>query len=321
MREIITTVCRGQAVQVLWQPSEDEIEARIEEGFVPVEMAEGTKTYVDFRCLDHHNSYSDMPSACITALKFYGELAGQAPARIMVNHTDSDSVMTGLTLLGLLPLDLLKKLNPEIGQLDTEPLMADLQSMRFYDEIQIWKSSMESVKQSGWSWLYGVQLWLDIFNNWADFKGVLENLKILEAERKKLALEDYNAAQRGRSDKVLLINPSRVKGFDVQFCRNEDAAPDTLAGWHHWCIISYIEKSGNVMLACPCRKVAELAFGRGGLKNIFQLLPSIDGKEWGGRESVGGSPRGVKFPVERLAEVLEIIENALVSEDFANGKI
>ncbi len=313
MREIITTVCRGQIIQVLWQPNEDEIEARMEEGFVPVEMAEGTRTYVDFRCLDHHNSYSDMPSACITALKFYGELAGQTPAKIMVNHTDSDSVMTGVTLLGLLPFDLLKRLNPEIGQLDTEPLMTDEKTLRYNDEIQIWKSNMESVKQSGWSWLYGVQLWLDIFNNWIDFKGVLENFKAMEEGRKQLALDDYNAAKRGHADKILLINPSRVKGFDVQFCRQDKAAPDTLEGWRHWCIISYIEKSGSVMLACPCKKVAELAFGSGGLKNVFHLLPKIDGREWGGRESVGGSPRGVKFPVERLDEVMEIIENSLIS--------
>jgi len=176
MREMITTVCRGQPIQLLWRPEEDEIEARMEEGFVPVEMAEGTRTYVDFRCLDHHNGYSDMPSACITALKFYGDLSGQAPARIMVNHTDSDSVMTGLTLLGLLPHELLRELNPEIGQLDTEPLMADVKTLRFNDEIRIWKESMESVKQSGWSWLYGVQLWMDIFENRPDFDAYLEGL-------------------------------------------------------------------------------------------------------------------------------------------------
>ncbi len=111
---------------------------------------------------------------------------------------------------------------------------------------------------------------------------------------------------------MLLVNPSRVKGFDVQFGRQENVAPDTLNGWRHWCIISYVEKAGNVMLACPCRKVAELAFGPGGLKNVFPLLPAIDGKAWGGRESVGGSPRGVAFPIERLNDVLSIVENSFV---------
>ena len=311
MREIITTTCRGHMIQLLWQPEESEIEARMEEGFVPIEMAEGTRTYADFRRLDHHNEYSDMPSACVTALKFYGDLSGQTPARIMVNHTDSDSVMTGLTLLGLLPRDLLERLNPEIGQWDTEPLMADETKLRFNDEIRIWKENMESVKRSGWSWLYGVQLWMDIFENRGSFDGYLATLKAREVERKKLALEDYQAAKIGPSGRVLLVEPSRVKGFDVQFGRQDGAAPDTLEGWRHWCIISYIEKAGNVMLACPCRKVSELAFGPGGLKNVFPLLPEVDGKAWGGRESVGGSPRGVTFPEDRLDEVLDIVDRRL----------
>ncbi|MCR5346842.1 MAG: hypothetical protein K6E38_03620 [Fretibacterium sp.] len=311
MREIIRTVCRGQVIHLLWQPEEKEIEARMEEGFVPVEMAEGTRSYVDFRCLDHHNGYSNLPSACVTALKFCGDLAGQTPARIMVNHTDSDSVMTGLTLLGLLPRELLEELNPEIGQLDTEPLMADESKMRFNDEIRIWKECMESVKQSGWSWLYGLQLWLDIFENRSSFDGFLEEVNSRVDERKKAALEDYQAAERGPSGRVLLVNPSRVKGFDIQFCRETEAAPDTLNGWRHWCVISYVVKSGSVMLACPCRRVAELAFGPGGLENVFPLLPAIEGREWGGRESVGGSPRGVTFPEDRLAEVLETVEGAI----------
>ena len=312
MREIITTVCRGQMIQLIWQPNETEIEDNIKAGFVPVEMAEGTKSYVDCRCLDHHNEYSDMPSACVTALNFYADLLGQTPAKIMVNHTDSDSVMTGLTLLGLLPRDLLNKLNPEIGQLDTEPLMADMSSMLFSDEIRVWKECMESQKQSGWSWLYGLQLWLDIFENRNKFDEIFKSFEAREIERKRLALEDCETAKIGPSGKVLLINPSRVKGFDVQFGRLYGAASDTLNGWRYWCIISYIEKSESVMLACPCRKVAELAFGTGGLKNIFPLLPKVNGKEWGGRESVGGSPRGAAFPSEKLCEVLNIIDEKII---------
>ena len=45
-------------------------------------MAEGTVSYVDFRCLDHHNDYSYLPSACVTALAFYGSLGEDGPARL-----------------------------------------------------------------------------------------------------------------------------------------------------------------------------------------------------------------------------------------------
>ena len=53
MTELLTTFCRGREVQLLWQPELETIADRIAEGFVPIEMAEGTRTFVDFRRLDH----------------------------------------------------------------------------------------------------------------------------------------------------------------------------------------------------------------------------------------------------------------------------
>ena len=311
MKEIITTSCYGEKIQLLWRPEVTEIQQYMDEGFVPIEMAEGTHSFVDFRVLDHHNEYSDLPSACITALKYYGELAGTDSAKIMVNHTDSDSVMTGLTLLGFLPLNFLEEINPEIGILDTEPLIAEPEKMKYFELITLWKAAMGSSKQSAWSWLYGLQLWLDIYFHKDRFSGLLEKLKQYEEERREIAADEYKSAKISPSGRVVTITNSKVKGYDVQFMRQKEFSPLTLEGWRHWCIVSYVEKSGVIMLSCPCRKVAELAFGNGGLKNILPLLPKIDGKEWGGRESIGGSPRGVVAPVEILDDVANIIDKTI----------
>ena len=311
MKEMIATVCRGQAIQLLWQPGLEEIEAYMAEGFVPIEMAEGPRSFVDHRCLDHHNEYSHLPSACITALRYYGDLAGRKSAKIMVDHADADCVMAGLTLLGLLPRQLLERANEEIGLLDTEPLLADPEKMEDHDRIRLWMESMSSVKSSGWSWLYGLQLWLDLFEHPEAFQGALEERAVRDAERRRLALEDYQIARLGPSGRTLLISPSRVRGHDVQFRRQEGKDPYSLEGWQHWCIVSYVQRAGHVMVSCPCRQVAELAFGPGGLKEVFPLLPEIDGKGWGGRESVGGSPRGAAVPEEMLGEILEIVDGAL----------
>lgn len=312
MKEIITTSCYGEKIQLVWRPEVEEIQQYIDDGFVPIEMAEGTHTFVDFRVLDHHNEYSDLPSACVTALKYYGDIAGGDPVKIMVNHTDSDSVMTGLTLLGFLPLNVLKELNPEIGVLDTEPLIADVENMKYFELISLWKLAMGSLKQSGWSWLYGLQLWLDLYFHKDRFSRLLEELNKYEDERKQIALSEYNAAKISPSGRVVAITNSTVKGYDIQFMRQKEFSPLTLEGWRHWCIVSYVEKSGVIMLSCPCRNVAELAFGQGGLKNVMPLLPKIDGREWGGRESVGGSPRGVRAQLEILDDVVSIIENSFV---------
>lgn len=313
MREMIHTYCRGHELLLLWQPDAGEIEERIGEGFVPIEMAEGCVTYADFRELDHHNSYSHMPSACMTALKYYGDLAGERPARIMVNHTDSDSVMTGLTLLGLLPRGYLEQLNPEIAQMDTEPMIADRDAMKFIGMIELWKSGMESVKQSGWSWIAGLNLWLDMHDNPQAFEPAAESLRIRSEQRRRIAAEDMENGVLGESGRVMMIPASRVKGQYEQHMRIETAAADSLEGWRHWCLISRVAASGSVMIACPCRRVAESAFGPGGLMNVFPKLPQIGGKSWGGRESVGGSPRGCIFPEELMADVLKIVDDALIT--------
>ena len=171
MTELLNTFCRGRNIQLLWQPELETIPDRIAEGFVSIEMAEGTKSFVDFRCLDHHNDYSHLPSACVTALKFYGTLGSDSPVRLMVNHTDADCVLTGVTLLGLLPRKLLERLNPEVGVLDTDPLSVDFGDLPYVNAIRLWKVGMMSTKKSGWSWLYGMQLFLDIFNHFTYYEG------------------------------------------------------------------------------------------------------------------------------------------------------
>jgi putative CRISPR-associated protein (TIGR02619 family) len=272
-------------------------------------MADGKESIVDFRCLDHHNAYSHLPSACVTALKYHGSL--ESPARLMVNHTDMDCVLAGLTLMGLLPLDVLEKLNPEVGLLDTEPLGADHAQLTCGDLIRLWKSGMASARQSGWSWLYGLQLFIDIHYNYDYYDKIRIKLLEQERERVRLAHEDYEQAARGASGKVLVVSPSRVHGFDVQFHRQPDFPADSLEGWRHWCIAAHVAEAGNVTLSCPGKNVAELAFGPGGLLNVYPKLPVIEGKDWGGRESVGGSPRGVAVQAEMLGEVLAVVENLL----------
>lgn len=314
MRELLTTFCRGREVQLLWQPETEAIPEYIEKGFVPIEMAEGTESFVDFRCLDHHNGYSHLPSACVTALAFYGSLGEDAPARLMVNHTDADSVLTGVTLMGLLSRELLEVLNPEVGLLDTDPLGTNSGNLLYGDAIRLWKAGMASVRQSGWSWLYGMQLYLDLFSNFAYYEKMVEQLNNWDMARREQALEDYARAITSPSGKVLLVARSTVKGHDVHFFRQEAFPSTSLEGWRHWCVISHVQRSGNVMLACPNKEVAEQAFGAGGLKNVFPRLPSLEGKCWGGREAVGGSPRGVVFPADLLDSVLTTIEKSLLPD-------
>jgi hypothetical protein len=304
----------GLEVSVLWDPEEANIERYITEGFIPIEMAVGGKSYVDHRVLDHHNEYSDLPSACLSAMKYYGESNCADSAKFMVNHVDADCVMTGVTLMGLLPFDVLKDLNDEIGALDTDPLSVDNSTLKYGDLIMCWKTGMRSLKNSAWSWLYGVSLFIDIVKNTSSYAAVLERIRDVESSRITAAMADYEKTLTGKSGRVILIPSSTVWGLDVQFGHKAGCDIDVPSSWRHWCIISKAQKSGSVFVSCPNKRIAEAAFGIGGLMNVFPKLPGINGKFWGGRESVGGSPRGETVPDAMLNEILNLVDSAIVND-------
>jgi hypothetical protein len=302
----------GRDVAVLWDPEEADIEGYIESGFIPIEMATGGKSYIDYRVLDHHNEYSDRPSACLAALGYYGEANCADNAKFMVNHADADCVMAGITLMGLLPFDVLQDINPEVGALDIDPLSVDKDTLKYGDLIECWKVGMRGRKDSAWSWLYGVALFIDIIKNPANYAEILERIRVGEASRVAAAMMDYERALVGKSGRVIMIPSSTVWGLDVQFGRDAGSDIDMPLSWRHWCIISKTQRSGSVFVSCPNKRIAEEVFGPGGLMNVFPKLPGINGKFWGGRESVGGSPRGETVPDAMLGEILNLVDGAIV---------
>jgi len=61
-------------------------------------------------------------------------------------------------------------------------------------------------------------------------------------------------------------------------------------------------------MGCPNEVVAEELFGKGGLKNVFKQLKP---EGWGGREAVGGSPRGIRLSWEEVVESAKTINQFL----------
>jgi hypothetical protein len=99
--------------------------------------------------------------------------------------------------------------------------------------------------------------------------------------------------QRRAEPRVAIVK-STVWGFDR---------------WYLWApvVVSFSARLDKVTAGCPDRETAERLFGPGGLANIWPLL----GPGWGGRETVGGSPRGERLTLAdaeraalRIAEVL-----------------
>jgi hypothetical protein len=97
------------------------------------------------------------------------------------------------------------------------------------------------------------------------------------AEVEKKRLEAARHARVLLSEREVLVVAAHVWGFDV---------------WYrdHPVVILYDIGKHKLTIGCPNEQVAERLFGPGGLKNVF---PKLDPPGWGGRPSIGGSPRGV----------------------------
>ncbi len=312
--DVTQSVIRDKKFIIMWQPYIENVPYYIQQGYVPIEMAEGNISYVDHRILDHHNEYSNLPSACVSALPYYKTLGDREnPLKILVNHVDLDCVMTGIVLAGLLPKKLTTILAEEVGLYDTEPLLANTEEMMYSQQIQLWRANIGNNKYNAWSWLYGVTLFIDMVEHPIKYKNHIDLLQQQTIERQKVAVMDYNTNRNSYADdRIISIIPSRVPGFDIQFMRRSEYSATDINGWKHLVLLMYIEKTNTLTIACPNTTIANKLFGDGGLNNVFPYLPAVNGATWGGRNSIGGSPRRQRFNLDSLNYIIEIIKSKFI---------
>lgn len=291
----VSTMVNGRFVKIFYRPLEDEIPHLIKMGAIPIELSYENKNFVDDLKLNHHNSLAHQDASSILSLAHY-DVASKKNRSILVNRVDADCVMAGINILGLLPKEICEKVSPYIGMRDMDPFNSLVQSSEWNTHISTWNYAMSGQKNDAWAWLFGAQLMCSILEHPENWSDRFEQQRNLEESRLKLAAEDYeNNGTILDSGKVVLISPSRAFGFDIQFQRREEFSNVSLAGWKHWVIVSYVEKLQKVTVSCPNVEVAEAIFGKGGLTNVFPKLKPVEGKEWGGRAAIGGSPR--EFPI------------------------
>ena len=73
------------------------------------------------------------------------------------------------------------------------------------------------------------------------------------------------------------------------------------------CIIALNPQGRNISIGCQDDAVAKALFGPDGLKVVFPKL----GAEWGGRESIGGSPRGQTMTWDDALKAGEVLQSCV----------
>jgi hypothetical protein len=292
-------------MQVIVSNEVQEIQKLVKEGFCPVECSIGAESIVDELVMDHHGTYSHLESVAVRAYRDHFGVRKNDQRFVVAGVMDADASFAIAALTGLLP-EGLSDLADTIGLLDVDPIGHDIPSLNGGPMVLVWQAFYGGGRDS-FKAITAIDGWLRLTENPRRFKEFFDATVESENQRKETA--GYEQKTLGVSyGKILTINGSTVFGFPVWYGRKAEYPADDIDGWQYPVVISLVAKTKNITLACPNQQVAKKLFGEGGLKNIFAKLEG----NWGGREAVGGSPRGKKMTENDLRIVVEIVQANII---------
>lgn len=293
----------------------------VTQGYCPVECSIGGESIVDSLEMDHHGVLSHLEGVAVRAYRDHYGSRSSDPRFVVVGTVDADAAFAIASLAGLIPHPSKEVNGPPpvqrawkadlttlaglVNLIDTDPIGVDLAAHPEGPKLLLW-NSMFGGGRDALQGSAGVDGWRRITTAPPFAVGpLLAAVKETEGTRRAAALRDWG--ERGSTlGRVGVLTHSRAWGFDVWYGRDPSASPDSPAGWERPVVIALVEAMGGITIGCPNKAVAEALFGEGGLKNVF---PKLSPEGWGGREAIGGSPRGLKMSEGDLqAAALKISE-------------
>lgn len=289
---------------------EEVIRSTAEAGFEPIECSIGGKSIVGPLRMDHHGELSGLEGVAIRAYRdhFGACKDDRKGARFVVTgEADADATFAIAALAGELPhpsragefknypegvqkimtqdLTVLAEL---VNLMDTAPIGVQLSEKDFGAVLLLWKQ-MASHVQDETAFYAGVDRWRALLG---------------PARPEKLLLAAINEEQRrvGLARKAKLLWDSQdEKPVNALSC--EHWGFDVWYGDHTPVIVWFNPVNNSITVGAANDRIAEAYFGKGGLKNVFPKLDDKFEKGWGGRESIGGSPRGMMMTSQQAKEV------------------
>lgn len=299
-------------IQIVHVSTAHEASEYLELGYEPIECSFGTKSVVGQLTMDHHGSLSHLEGVAVRAYRDHFGARKSDPRFVVTGAADGDACFCIAALCGLLPhpsrVTELEKAPPPIkaagtkdisvlaalvNQVDTAPIGVRLEETEEGVTLLLWNQLSSSV-QDATAFHAGIDRWRCLLGRAP--KALLAAAKGEEANR----VAEARKAKVERVGVSVALIESPVWGFDVWYA---EVAP---------VIVAFVAANGAITLGCPDAGVAERLFGEGGLKAVF---PKLQPAGWGGREAVGGSPRGVKFTREDAVAAAKVLAENLVSAE------
>lgn len=297
------------AISIVWTADQVEAGELVSQGYEAIECSFGNRgSVVGQLTMDHHGVHSALEGVALRAYRDYFGARASDPRFVVTGAADADACFAIAALSGVLPHPSreaeLEKATPPVkaagmrdisslaelvNRVDTAPIGVRLEESEEGAMLLLWNQMSSSV-QDATAFHAGVDRWRVLLGRAP--KALLAAAKTEEATR---VAEARKAEVIQISESVAVVE-SAAWGFDVWYA---EVSP---------VIVAYVAVNGNVTIGCADAETAEKFFGPGGLKNIFaRLEPS----GWGGREAIGGSPRGVKLTREDAVAAARVIAAAI----------
>lgn len=305
----------------------DEAAARAlaDDGWCPIECSFGTVSVLDELRLDHHGQLSRLEGVAIRALRdHYGARAAD-PRFVIAGTADADATFAAAALSGVLPGpqerggDELVALAETIDLLDREPVGADVPSLPGGPLVLCWRAFAGNSSDDLGA-LLGILMWRKLVGaRTAATEAFLDFGVEAEREARREALEARSRETTRVGDHVLLAEASTGGGQRFWYGRRDELPASSPDGWEAPVLVTRNAKSEAITIGCASPVVAEALLGPGGLKAVFPLLPQRQRAGWGGREAIGGSPRGQIMSPQDARKAAEIVAAAIEANRERGG--
>ncbi len=300
-------------IEIVHTSNPGEASALAKIGYEPIECSFGQEgSVLGPLAMDHHGAESWREGVALRAyLDHFGARASD-PRFVVTGDADADATFAIAALCGLLPhpsrkatLEAVKnpgwmisaltqdmrRLAQLVNLLDTDPFAVRLNEHPDGPLHLLWDQMASGVEDAS-AFHAGVDRWRKLTGPSAP-KVLLVAALEEEEERVKVARE----AEAEKISETVGFVEGAVYGFDIWYTEH----PGTPV------IVAYVPENGNVTVGCRDLAAAERIFGKGGLKNVFGALEPKTNGGWGGRETVGGGPRGLRLTREQARIAAETI--------------
>lgn len=301
----------------------EEVRSLVRVGACPIECSIGGESIVDALVMDHHGQHSRRESVAVRAYRDHFAARAADPRFVIVGTADADATFAVAALAGLLPHPArctngapphiaaglardLTGLAGTIATIDTDPIGRDIAGMDGGEVLLAWNALTVGHNRDSQGALAGVQLWVTLTDGHPARRPLLAAAAQTETERRALAGSVAVSEAEAGGIRVGAVIDAPVFGFDVWYGRRPEFSGDDPRGWRRPVVLALAR--GAITIGCPNERVARAIFGPDGLKAVFPRLDYASKAGWGGREAVGGSPRGIKMTSEDLSRAVACVE-------------